>query len=157
MSPKSPTPPEFVEQIAERLKELHNEQVLEDSKTNFNSMMHVVRWKDVVMAVSFFGSLCYGAFVVFEEMRDKPTTEDVEMMLIPVQDSVKENRENVIDLKDLMDDLDTKLNRVQKVNDVVLENLTWQAEVLDHVANQRRGKPPAKPDSLKRSERELLQ
>jgi hypothetical protein len=117
------------------------------------------RWdaaKVAVGAVLFFASLIGGAAVTFKELQDKPTKKEVhsiaEEHVEPVREEAHKVEAVAHDVEEIQEDVDS----VKRVQDYQIEQAAWQGDVLQHVAEKKRTKPPPKPDSLKRKERELL-
>ena len=124
--------------------------VLESAAKKANSL------KAIAAAVLFFGSLFAGAVVTFKELQDKPTTKEVHSIAETHVEPVRKEAHKVEDVAEDVDEIKEDLDRVEKVQDYSLEQSAWQGDVLIHVAERKRTKPPAKPESLKRKERELM-
>ena len=132
----------------------------EDSKSDLKLFKGIVRVKDIVMALVFFGSLLYGAFVTFDKLESKPdlptVTKAIEDRIIPIRDVSKQNQDAIGDLKADVEVIDKMVDRQGDVLDYVMESQSWQGEVLEHVANKQHGKAPKRPQSLKIKEQELM-
>jgi len=112
--------------------------------------------KTIAGAVIFFASLIGGAAVTFKELQDKPTDaevqEAIETTVAPVRVQAAKADENAAVMEEIRGDVE----RVKSVQDYQIEQSSWQGDVLQHVAEKKRSKPPPKPESLKKKERELL-
>ncbi len=114
------------------------------------------RWeslKTIGSAGVFFVALIGGGAVTFQELQDKPTTEQVEHR---IEESVAPVRALAVGVAEDLGEVKTDLERVKDVQDYSLQNAAWQGEVLDHIAQRKKGKPTAKPETLKDTERDLL-
>lgn len=133
----------------------------EDSNSEIRLVKKLIRLKDIGIAILFFGSLIAAGVVTFGELADKPTVEQmqeaVEVRVAPVEEAVEVNAKSVKQIEHDVADIATDVARTKDVQQVVLEQGAHQSEVLDHIASKRQGKPPAKPESLKRAERGLIQ
>ena len=109
--------------------------------------------RDLVLAITLFGTIVVGSVLTFQELRNKPSTEDVREQIVttikPVEEQGDENRSDLISIK-------RSLGRMKKVQSFQLEQAAWQMSVLQHVAEKRKGPAPRKPDELRRLERELI-
>ena len=113
-----------------------------------------VRVKEAVAAVLFLAALIAGGALTFRELQAKPTQAEL-------RGTIKHHRQNEVHdqtaaLETQTQQIKTTVERMQQVQGYLIESLAWQGDVLEHVANKRRGKPPAKPNSLKQKERELI-
>lgn len=114
-------------------------------------------WKDIGATVLFFSVLIAGGAVTVKELQDKPTLgevqEHVENVVKPVREKVQEVDVMKADTKSIRKDV----GRMKKVQTYQLEQGAWQDDVLEHMVNKTKGKPPEKPPSLRAKVRELLQ
>ncbi len=131
-----------------------------DSATLAKAADRAKNLKAIAGAILFFGSIFAGAVLTFQELQDKPTLEDVlkvtETKVAPVREKATEVEAVVSDVAGDVDEIKEDLDRVEQVQEYSLEQSAWQGDVLLHVAERKRTKPPAKPESLKKKERELL-
>lgn len=90
------------------------------------------------------------------ELQEKPSTPAVEEMIDEKTSAVEVRLERVEktseDLAEVRDDVE----RIEDVQDYLIEQSSWQGDILEHIAGGNRGRAPAKPESLKTKERELL-
>lgn len=90
------------------------------------------------------------------ELQAKPSTPVVEEMIDEKASAVETRLERVEktseDLAEVRDDVE----RIEDVQDYLIEQSSWQGDILEHIAGGNRGRAPAKPESLKTKERELL-
>jgi hypothetical protein len=112
--------------------------------------------KAIASAVLFFGTLIGGGAITFKELQDKPTKKEVhtiaEEHVEPVRAEALKVEDVAGDVEEIREDVET----VKSVQDYQIEQSAWQGDVLQHVAEKKRTKPPPKPESLKKKERELL-
>lgn len=113
--------------------------------------------KDIGATVLFFSALIAAGAVTVKELQEKPTLREVqdhvEEVIEPVREKVQEVDVMKADTKAIKKDI----GRMKQVQDYQLEQSAWQGDVLEHMANKKKGKPPGKPSSLNEKERELLQ
>jgi hypothetical protein len=112
--------------------------------------------KTIVGVVLFFGSMFAGAVLTFQELKAKPTVEEVDHAIDEKIEPVQKKANHVEDIEEDVDEIRKDLDRVEEVQDYSIEQSAWQGDVLQHVAERKRTKPPPKPESLKAKERKLL-
>ncbi|MCK5495090.1 MAG: hypothetical protein KAI80_01665 [Hyphomicrobiaceae bacterium] len=111
----------------------------------------------VASTVALVGFVSAGTLAV-HELQQKPSREQVqtdienhnEAAAHPVASAAIEA--NAKTAAEIQADVET----VKRVQDYQIEQAVWQGSVLQHVAERKRSRPPAKPESLIRKERELL-
>ena len=114
--------------------------------------------RTIVGAVVALGGLFGAGVLAVQELRDKPTTEQVETA-IEVHKEAGAHPAAIVAGEGLREDVDKireDVDQIERVQDYQIEHSAWQGDVLQHVAERKRTKPPAKPESLKRKQRELL-
>jgi hypothetical protein len=135
----------------------HDKLVDKNSMTQWGAIKRVVVAKDVVVAVAFFLSMIGGAFLIFQDLRDKPSLpqvhEAIEHRVKPVDELTKANAESIEQVKEDVGSVKEKIERIESVQDYQLEQSSWEGEVLEHLAGS---KGPRRPDGLKAKERELI-
>ena len=131
-----------------------------DSQSQFRLFKGLIRAKDIIVAVLFFGTLIGTVVLTFQELRAKPSTTDVteaiEVRVKPVEDIATKNAETIDNIESDLGKVKTKVDRIEDVQAVIFEQNTYQSKVLDHVANKKRGAPPAKPPELEKAEQALV-
>ncbi len=89
-------------------------------------------------------------------LQAKPSTPDVESMIettaVPIIDRVKRVEAASEDLAQVREDVD----RIENVQDYLIEQSSWQGDILEHMAGRNLPDRLKKPESLKSKERELL-
>ena len=134
----------------EAVRETH---AVEDSGAQWKTIKKLVAIKDVVMFVGLIGSVLYGAFVVLDELKAKPSNDDmhnaIEQRVQPVEEIATKNANTV-------KRVESKVGRIEDVQGYQLEQSSWEGDVLEHIGSRKRGKAPPRPESLKNRERELL-
>jgi len=133
---------------------LRDQEILESSDTKWNVAKRLIQLKDVALSVGFFASLIGGAFLIYQDLRSKPSTQEVESRIDSRATPIEESLES---LESSHQDVSRKLERVEEVQGFQLESQSWESEVLEHLGSKAPGKAPPRPESLKRAERELLQ
>jgi hypothetical protein len=132
----------------------------ESSGSQWSAIKKLVAIKDIVLFVGLLGSLLYGAFVVLGELNAKPSNADmtkaIEVRVKPIEDIATKNADSIEQIESDMTKVKTKVDRIDQVQEVVLEQNSYQSKVLEHVANKKRGKPPAKPEGLETKETALM-
>lgn len=117
-------------------------------------------WKEIVAAAVFFIGLFYGGALVFKEFQDKPTMKAVDdridSKVAPLAKDVEAVKGKVEEVEKSTDSIKRDVRRVKQVQDLQLDQAAWQGDVLDHLANKRRGPAPRKPDRVREKERELI-
>jgi hypothetical protein len=111
----------------------------------------------VASIVALVGLVSAGSIAV-HELQQKPSREQVQADIEshneadshPATSSAIEA--NAKTTAEIQSDVET----VKRVQDYQIEQAVWQGSVLQHVAERKRSRPPAKPESLIRKERELL-
>ncbi len=90
------------------------------------------------------------------ELQAKPSTPQVETMIeshtAPVVERVIKTEAAAEDLAEVRRDVE----RIEDVQGYLIEQSSWQGDILEHIAGGNRGRAPSKPESLKAKERELL-
>lgn len=107
--------------------------------------------------VALVGLVSAGSIAV-HELQQKPSREQVQTDIAnhnetaahPLASAAIEA--NAKTTAEIQADVET----VKRVQDYQIEQAVWQGSVLQHVAERKRSRPPAKPESLIRKERELL-
>jgi ribulose 1,5-bisphosphate synthetase/thiazole synthase len=159
MSDLSPEHDSLVQAIVSSLDK-RDARLRSASDSQWGTIKRLLTVKDVVAAIVFLGGLIGGGYVAFERISSKPDREDVieaiEVRIQPVEDVATQNAEAVEKVKDDVGDVKQKVNRIESVNEVMLEQNAYQGEVLEHVAGNKRGLPPQKPEALKAKEMELM-
>jgi len=112
--------------------------------------------KNIVAALGFFATLIGGAVVTFQELQAKPTQEDVVKLIKKETFLIEEKANQVETVKSQTASIQKDVDRIEDVLEYQIERDAWRDEVVDHRLTNKRGKPPAKPESLKRKERKLL-
>lgn len=139
--------------IAE-LIEQREKNAREAFRNNGRTWRRVLAVKDLFLAVVFLGSLLWGAAVIFQRLADKPTQDQVqqkiETRIAPIEEVQKTQAKAITTIT-------TDVKRTKQVQEVLLEQNAYQANVLEHVANKKRGSPPPKPKDLDDKERALMQ
>ena len=112
--------------------------------------------REVVMLVAG-GVLFVSAVTVgLVGLQAKPSTPDVESMIettaVPIIDRVKRVEAASEDLAQVREDVD----RIENVQDYLIEQSSWQGDILEHMAGRNLPDRLKKPESLKSKERELL-
>ena len=112
--------------------------------------------REVAILVGGAVALIATASLTLFELQAKPSTPRVEEMIDARAKDVEVRVENVekaaADLATVKDDVE----RIDDVQDYLIEQSAWQGDILEHIAGGNRGRAPAKPESLKRKERDLL-
>ena len=111
----------------------------------------------VASIVALVGLVSAGSIAV-HELQQKPSREQVQADIEshneadshPATSAAIEA--NAKTTAEIQSDVET----VKRVQDYQIEQAVWQGSVLQHVAERKRSRPPAKPESLIRKERELL-
>jgi hypothetical protein len=112
--------------------------------------------KELVVVVIAITTLVGTGAVFVSEIRDKPTLEQVESLMAPVQDQINGNTQDVDAVRLDLGSITSDLKRVKQIQDYQLEQSAWQGEVVDHIGQRKAGKPPKKPATLKAKERDLI-
>lgn len=107
-------------------------------------------------AVLFFASLIGGGAVTFKELQDKPTKDEVQAEIQHHVAPVAEKASEIDEVRDDVQDIKKTVKRQGDVLDYSLQNAAWQGEVLDHIAQKKRGLPDPKPEALRAKERKLM-
>lgn len=148
---------EIIEAIVQSLDE-RDRNLKSASGSQWAAIRKFVAIKDIAMAVVFFGSLVGGAFLMIEELKSKPSQEDmteaIETRVRPIEHISKKNEADIREFHGDMKDVRVKIDRIQDVNEVILEQNSYQGDVLHHLAEGK--KPPEKPEILKAKERNLM-
>jgi len=113
----------------------------------------------VTVLVGFASVVALGA-ITFVELRNKPTKDQVsdqisrrvEPVQLRLDEGTSARRKMSSDIKRVRSDVD-KLERVQRL---ILEQGMWHGEVLQHIADDRKGPTPPEPESLKEAKREVM-
>ena len=133
----------------------------EDSNSEIKLVRKLIQWKDLGLALLFFGTLIGGAIVTFDELASKPT---IEQMQEAVEERVQPIEIKQVDLDDRskkiktnVDNVKTKVDRIEDVQSYQLEQQAWEGKVLEHLGAKKSGKAPERPEALEARERELLQ
>lgn len=116
--------------------------------------------KTVVTVLVGFGSVVALGAITFVELRDKPTreqvSEQISTRIAPVEaqlDAATTDRSKMV--RDI-DKVRSEVDKLEKVQRLILEQNLWQGEVLQHIANDKRGPVPPEPESLKEAKREVM-
>ncbi len=106
----------------------------------------------VAAGVGFVATVTIGLV----ELQAKPSTPQVETMIeahtAPVVERVIKTEAAAEDLAEVRRDVE----RIEDVQGYLIEQSSWQGDILEHIAGGNRGRAPTKPESLKAKERELL-
>jgi len=159
MSDLTPEHDSLVSAIVESL-DRREARLKEASGSQWGAMKKLIALKDVAVALVFFGSLIGGAFIVFNELKAKPTTDEVkaviETRIEPVENVAKENAESIKSIEIDTADTKDKVSRIEDVQSYQLEQSAWEGDVLEHLGSKKKGKAPARPPELKTKELELI-
>ena len=113
----------------------------------------------IALGASVVTVIVIGTVTVLE-LRAKPTDTEVdaavEAAVAPVRSAEAKAEKRISDNETKVGQMATDIDRIKRVQDYQLENSAWQSEVLDHVAQKKKGKPSPKPEALKRKERQLI-
>lgn len=138
--------------IATAVAEAVGEQLLARDETNRESSQSQLRIfkrliaaKDIAIAVAFFGTLIAGTVVTFQELRAKPSKQDVteaiEKRVTTVEQSVNEQSTRIERIESKVDTLDQSV-------DTVLTEVQHQGRVLDCMNDKACKKTPQRPSRL---------
>jgi len=149
VDPRPEIDPKLLEAILQRLEEDRDQ----SQSSQWEILKKVISLKDVIAAIVFLGSILWGSFAIFEELRSKPSEEQVSKSI--------EDRVSPLETLSEQTAKDLALNqaktaRLESISAYLIESSAWQGDVLYHLANKSPGKAPAKPVELIRRERELL-
>lgn len=94
------------------------------------------------------------------EMDAKPTTEKVQEAIVenvaPVAAETKALKAGAEEMRGDISEIQHDIERIEKVQDLSMDNDVWQGDVLNHMATKKRGPVPQKPQRLRDKERELI-
>jgi hypothetical protein len=94
------------------------------------------------------------------EMDAKPNTEEVQQAIVdavaPVSAETKALQAETGTMQQNISEIQKDMERVEKIQDFSLDQSVYQGDVLDHIAQRRKGPPPPKPARLREKERELI-
>ena len=144
------------EELLEALENRIHSRIKEDSDVWKKASVKTRAIKDFVSLGVFAVTLIAGGGVIYKEFQDKPSKEDVDQTLQPLRDDAEAAEKRVEVLEENIGEIKEDVTRVKKVQEYQFENAAWQSEVLDHVAQKKKGKPKKKPESLKKQERDLI-
>ena len=117
--------------------------------------------KDILLFSAMAFSLMYGAIVTFDELASKPTIEQmqeaVEKRVQPIEIKQVDLDDRSKKIKTNVDNVKTKVDRIEDVQSYQLEQQAWEGKVLEHLGAKKSGKAPERPEALEARERELLQ
>ena len=132
----------------------------EDSNSEIRLVRKMIQWKDVGIALLFFGGLIAGGVVTFSELAGKPTVEQmheaVEARVAPIEKMAEENVKSAEAIETDVAKIEVKVDRIEDVQGYQLEQQAWEGTVLEHLGSKAKGKAPPRPEPLKAKERELL-
>ena len=144
------------EELLEALETRIHAKIQEDSDVWKKASLKTRTIKDFVglgvLAVTLIG----GGGMVYKEFQDKPSKAEVEKTVEPLRERAAATEAKVEVLEENIGEIKDDVTRVKKVQEYQFENAAWQSEVLDHVAQKKKGKPKKKPQSLKDKERDLI-
>jgi len=143
----SPQESSLIAAISDVLEKRDEERREADAK-NGRVWRRVLAVKDIVIAIIFFGSLLGAAAITFQRLADKPTNEQMHKA-IEIEERGQKREEAITIIK-------TDVKRSKEVQEVLLEQNAYQARVLEHIANKKRGAPPQKPEELEQKETDLM-
>ena len=113
----------------------------------------------VAAGVGFVATVTIGLV----ELQAKPDAPEVQELIREetARDREKAARveERVANVEAAAEDLSEVRRDVERIEDVqgyLIEQSSWQGDILEHIAGGNRGRAPKKPESLKARERELL-
>jgi hypothetical protein len=111
----------------------------------------------VASIVALIGFVSAGSIAV-HELHQKPSREQVQADIENhnAADSHPTTSEAIEANAKTTAEIQSDVETVKRVQDYQIEQAVWQGSVLQHVAERKRSRPPAKPESLIRKERELL-
>lgn len=138
--------------IATAVAEAVGEQLLardearrESSQSQLKIFKRLIGFKDAAIALVFFGTLISGAFVTFQELRAKPSVEDVgqaiEKRVTPVEQEVAEQSKQIERIENKVDTLDRSV-------DTILTEVQHQGRVLDCMNDKTCKKTPQRRSRL---------
>ena len=94
------------------------------------------------------------------ETSAKPTTEQVQEAIVEAVAPVSaETKALAVESHNMRDDISAiqgDMARVKKIQDFSLDQSVHMGDVLDHIAQKKKGPAPAKPQRLREKERELI-
>lgn len=113
----------------------------------------------VAAGVGFVATVTIGLV----ELQAKPDAPEVQELIREETERDREKaarvEERVANVEAAAEDLAEVRRDVQRIEDVqgyLIEQSSWQGDILEHIAGGNRGRAPKKPESLKAKERELL-
>lgn len=117
----------------------------EAAASQWDGLRKVVRAKDIIAAVLFFGSLVGGAAVTFRELAAKPTKletqEAIEQRVVPI--------EEVLDGQSAkLERMEGKANKLDRAAQQILEEVRYQGDVLECQQARCKSPPKRKPPAV---------
>jgi len=119
----------------------------ESSGSRLTLLKGIVRAKDVVIAFAFFAALIGGAFITFNELKAKPSTEDtakaIDTKLDPVIEIVDGQAAKI-------ERIERKVDKLEVSSGEILEEVKYQGRLADCLALGPKGcpKPPKRTFKL---------
>ena len=119
--------------------------------------------REVALLVGGAVALVATATLTLFELQIKPGAPEVQEM---IREETERDREKTARIEERVhlvelatEDLATvkkDVEKIENVQDYLIQQSSWQGEILEHIAGGNRGRAPKKPESLKAKERELL-
>jgi hypothetical protein len=123
------------------------------STTDMEKLKSLVSVKEIIGAIVFISTLIGGGYVAYEELKAKPTKEEVftaiESRVQPLEDAIEKNQTTV-------NSLVKKVDRLELAMDLILDEVGYQSEILACQSDRNCKTPPAKPYSIEAKRRKLL-
>jgi hypothetical protein len=119
--------------------------------------------REIAALVGGAVALVATATITLFELQIKPGSPEVEEMIREGTERHREKTARVEERVNLVElateDLATvkkDVEKIENVQDYLIQQSSWQGEILEHIAGGNRGRVPKKPETLKEKERELL-
>ena len=144
---------EDLDQLATKLAELFPGSAGNSSAELEKLAKRAVSIREIVGLIIVLIATISGGSITYMELKAKPTTGEVEAT---IEVTVEPIRKTANETADKVDKLKPRVDRVEKVQGYQIESIAWQGDVIEHIGQKTPGKPPKKPESLKKQERELL-
>lgn len=152
MTMTRPEQDSLVGSIREMLDE-RDEALRSDSSSRLSAYKRTIAAKDIIQAVIFFGGLVYAASIAYQDIREKPSTEDV---ATAIEETAHPIREQATANAEKLEDIDEDVSTLTDLVELVSEEQAYHSDLLDCLATKSCRKPPPKPPSIERRRRELL-
>lgn len=117
-------------------------------------------WRAILGASVLALGLIGGAITTFVELDAKPTKEwvdtRVDEKLAPVKASTVATEVKASEAAKTAAEAAREVEKALKRDQYMLQQMTWQGDVIEHLASKKRGKPTPKPSTLRDLEIDLI-